>query len=115
MMRAKFSRRLIRQVRVRVPDGAGGYGAAWQERGALWGDVDGRSGGRRVTEPGSETRLKARITIHALPQNHPDRPRPGDRLRDGARRYAVEAVHESDETGRYLVCFASEVTEGAGT
>lgn len=110
-MRRDFTRRLIRQVEVRTPDGAGGYTNIWEERGALWADVDVRSGSLRVTELGEVPRLRVKITTHALPQDHEGRPVSGDRLRDGARLYEVEAVHEEDRRGRYLVCFANEVTE----
>ncbi|UWQ21006.1 head-tail adaptor protein [Jannaschia sp. W003] len=110
----RLTRRLDRLVPVRTGDGAGGYAEGWESRGTLWAEVDARSGGVRVTETGAVPRLRVRITCHALPQGHPGRPAPGDRLRDGARLFAVEAVHEDDPSGRFLVCFAREWIEGDG-
>ena len=36
------------------------------------------------------------------------RPVPGQRLRDGARIFAIRAVAERDGDGRYLTCFTQE-------
>lgn len=107
-----YSRRLVRLVQIRQPDGAGGYGSSWIEAGALWADVVARTGGLRVTELGDEPRLRLKITTPGVPQGHASRPAPGDRLRDGTRLYEIEAVHEADPLGRALTLFASEITEG---
>jgi hypothetical protein len=66
-----------------------------------------RSGGLKDTEFGRTPRLTLKITIHALPQDHPSRPWPGHRLVDGSRRYGVDAVHEGGD-GRWLTVLASE-------
>jgi hypothetical protein len=36
------------------------------------------------------------------------RPRPDQRLREGARIFTILAVGDSDPTGRYLTCFTQE-------
>ncbi|WP_308916794.1 head-tail adaptor protein [Jannaschia sp. LMIT008] len=113
-MRRTLTRRLVRLVPDHVGDGAGGLSRTWVEVGALWGDVQARSGSLRVTELGADPRLKVRIVIHGVPDDHPSRPRQGDRLRDGGRLFEVEAVHAIDHRGRYLGCFAHEVSEREG-
>jgi hypothetical protein len=66
-----------------------------------------RSGTLRDTEFGRTPRLRLRIVLHALPQDHPGRPWPGHRLIDGRRRYVVDAVHEGRDP-RLLTVLASE-------
>ena len=102
-----FTRRLVRQVPVDTSDGSGGRRRHWEERGALWAEVKMRSGALKQTEFGQTPRLQVRITTYLVPQEHETRPEVGQRLRDGARLFAIEAVHDGD--GRYLTILASEV------
>lgn len=104
-----FSRRLTLTVPERVSDRAGGVIKAWAARGTLWAEVRMRSGGMRSTEFGEVPRLGLRITTHYLPQDHQMRPSPGDRLLDGGRTYAVEAVHDTIGRRPELSILASEV------
>lgn len=112
LMRRAFTRRLTRLVQVRVADGAGGYTSTWEARGGIWADVKAGSGSARVTELGEEPRLRVRILTPAVPQGHDARVEPGNRLQEGTRLFEVEAVHEADQTGRVLVLFSREITEG---
>ncbi|MEL6587053.1 MAG: head-tail adaptor protein [Pseudomonadota bacterium] len=104
-----FTRRLVHQVAVRTPDGAGGHTRRWEERGAIWGDVRMRSGGLGQSDFGHSPRLRLRILTHFVPHGHPTRPEPGQRLRDGARIFAVEAVQETEGRAKHLVVLASEI------
>lgn len=102
-----FTRRLILSGFDETPDGAGGTTRAWHERGALWAEVRMRSGALAATEFGRTPRLQVRITTHDLPEGHAMRPGLGDRLRDGARTFEVQAVHSGER--RFLVMLCSEV------
>ncbi|MGB3555853.1 MAG: head-tail adaptor protein [Jannaschia sp.] len=104
-----FTRRLVHLIPVRTDDGAGGYTETWSERGAHWGEVRMRSGALKATDFGRTPRLQVRIQLREVPQDHPARPWPGHRLRDGARIFSVEAVQESDRRARYLTVLANEV------
>ncbi len=106
-MARKFNRHLKLQAQMRLDDGAGGYVRSWDPRGGLWAEVRMRSGGLRHTEFGRTPRLQLRITTHELPEAHPMRPLPGDRLLDGGRVFEVEAVHDGDR--RVLVILAAEM------
>lgn len=111
-MTRPFSRYLTLQAQERVDDGAGGHVRFWETRGGLWAEVRMRSGGLRHTEFGRTPRLELRITTHELPEGHPMRPLPGDRLLDGSRVFEIEAVHDGDR--RMLVILAAELPgEGA--
>lgn len=103
----KFTRYLTLQVQTRLADGAGGFVRNWETRGGLWVEVRMRSGALRHTEFGRTPRLQLRITTHGLPEAHPMRPNPGDRLIDGSRTFEVEAVHDGDR--HVLVILAAEL------
>lgn len=105
-----FTRRLVLSSIEEVPDGAGGVSRDWIERGAMWCEVRLRSGSLRQTEFGRTPRLQVRITTHELPEGHPMRPANGDRLRDGAKLFEVQAVHSGER--RFVVILASEVSDG---
>jgi head-tail adaptor len=104
----RLNRRLVLEAVTRVPDGAGGFAEAWVGRGAVWAEMV-PGGGREVVEGGADlARVPWRITLRAAPEGSPQRPRPGERLREGARVFAVLAVAERDPEGRYLTLAARE-------
>jgi hypothetical protein len=49
-----------------------------------------------------------RIFTRAAPQGSPQRPRPDQRLREGARVFTILAVSEADAAGAWLVLRAME-------
>lgn len=92
---------------VAAADGAGGQAIAWQSLGVLRAEL--RAGaGREAEGVVPMGRVAWRITVPAAPAGHPARPRPGQRLRLGARVFSVLAVAEADPRGRYLTCHATE-------
>ncbi|WGH78357.1 head-tail adaptor protein [Jannaschia ovalis] len=109
-MSHQFNRRLEHFAPVSLPDGTGGRVTSWEARGAFWAAIRMRSGALRPTEFGRDPRLRVRLRTHAIPQGHATRPEAGHRLRDGARVYEVEAVHDGDDM--YLTILAAE-TPGA--
>jgi len=102
--RPKLARRLLLEGADRVADGAGGFAESWAALGHLWAEVLPRTG----REAADVARMGYRITVRAAGRDAPSRPRPGQRFRDGARLFRIEAVAERDPEGRYLICYASE-------
>lgn len=103
-----LTRKLVLEGRVNAPDGAGGFTETWAVRGTVWAEVVAGTG-RDV--PGEEITLASvgyRITVRGAPQGAPSRPRPDQRLRDGARLFRILAVTERDAAGQFLTCFARE-------
>ena len=108
MTAPRLTRAMVLEAPVRLPDGAGGFTAGWQALGTLWAEVVPASGGRGSGEGLAPHRPRHRITVRAAPPGTPSRPRAGQRLREGARIFAITAVTERDVGGRDLVCFAEE-------
>lgn len=100
-----MTRRLVLEAPERVADGAGGFSETWVALGHVWAAVELRGAGREVD---AAARLQLKITMRAVPVGAEARPTAAMRFREGARLYRIEAVHESDATGRTLTCFAVE-------
>lgn len=103
-----LNRRLVLEEAQRVADGAGGYGTVWAGLGVLWGEIRPGGGGEREGEGVTLSRSSYRIVVRAAPPGAPSRPRPGQRLREGARVFRIVAVTELDRRARHLVCHAEE-------
>jgi hypothetical protein len=99
--------RLIRLERVEAPDGAGGTTQDYVARAGLWARVVPGRGRAARGEWGAAARLPVRLLAHALPDGHPARPRPGDRLEGPGATYAVGAVHQE---GRWMTLWGEQVT-----
>lgn len=102
--------RLALEAPERIGDGAGGYRVSWRRLGWLWAAMDAGSGRRRGAQVGPESVVRWRITLRGAPVGDPRRPLAGQRLRQGARLFRIEAVAERDTAGRWLECFATEET-----
>ena len=104
----RLNRKLILEEAQRVPDGAGGYALTWVALGTLWARIEPGTGRERAGEFVTLSQVPYRITVRAAVQGAPSRPRPEQRLRDGARIFRITAVTEEDPEGHYLTCFAQE-------
>ncbi|WP_321832480.1 phage head closure protein [Thalassovita sp.] len=104
MTAPRLTRQLMLEDPLQVSDGAGGFTETWQALGTLWAEVAMRSG----REAGGLSQARLKITLRAAPVGSSMRPRPDQRLREGARLYRIDAVHERPGSGRYLVCLAHE-------
>jgi head-tail adaptor len=104
----RLLRRLVLEAPEREADGSGGYAEAWRPLGTLWADVRPRGGREEFIAGRPRPRVKYRILVRNAPVEAPSRPRPQQRLRDGARVFRVLTVAESDATGRYLEVIAEE-------
>ena len=107
-MRApRLDRRLLLEAPEDTSDGAGGVTRSWQVLGAVWAALEPRTGRAVDAAAGSVARMPYRITLRAAPAGSPARPKPGQRLRAGARVFHVQAVAD-EPGGAWLTCFAEE-------
>ena len=103
-----LNREMVLESPDRQPDGAGGYAEGWAALGTLWAELRPRTGRDAGGEGAALSRMRYRIVLRAAPDGSSMRPRAGQRLRLGARRFRIEAVAEYDRRARYLECFATE-------
>lgn len=108
MAAPRLNHRLALEAQARQPDGMGGYQMAWAELGVLWAEMKPGTGRESYGEVGPESRLAWRITVRGAPAGDPRRPVPGQRFRQGARVFRIEAVAERDAFGLWLTCFCRE-------
>lgn len=108
MRRPRLNRQLVLEGASRTPDGAGGFVELWTPLGWLWAEL--RAGAGREAELAEATvgEGRYRIIVRAAPHGAPSRPVPGQRFREGARRWRILAVTEADAAARYLTCHAVE-------
>ena len=107
-MNVMLNRPLVLEDPVEVADGAGGLTISWVPLGSLWGEVKPVSGREADGEEVLVATVGFRITVRGAAAGSPQRPRPEQRLRDGARVFVILAVSERDLSGSYLTCFARE-------
>jgi head-tail adaptor len=103
-----LSRPLVLERAVDAPDGMGGLVRTWAALGNLWAEVLPGTGRDVAGEEVVISSVPYRITVRAAPQGAASRPKVGQRFREEARVFAILAVTERDEGGRYLVCFVRE-------
>ncbi|WP_306133115.1 head-tail adaptor protein [Roseivivax marinus] len=108
MSAPRLTHELMLERAGRSLDGSGGFARGWSAVGTLWAALDPRTGRDAGGAAGRLGVMSWRISVRAAPFDAPARPRPGDRLTLGARRFVIEAVAEADPAGRYLTCFATE-------
>lgn len=105
---AHLRRRLLLEAPERIPDGAGGFAESWLTLGEVWAEVTPLQG-REVASGGvSLSQSGQRIVLRASPEGSSMRPRPDQRLREGARIFTILAVTERDQGGRFLTCITRE-------
>lgn len=93
---------------VAAPDGGGGSVGAWRALGRFWARLDPVSPGALRVGEAEQPTLTHRATVRWRPDGAPSRPRPGQRLREGVRVFAVEGVAEIDAGRRWLACWLRE-------
>ncbi len=108
MSAIRLNRPLELETPVTVSDGAGGYMRSWQALGTVWAEVLAGTGREAAGEEISLAQTGYRITVRAAVPGSPQRPRAGQRFREGARIFTILAVTERDAAGNYLRCFARE-------
>lgn len=108
MTRYALNRPLVLEQAASLPDGAGGRTLTWAPLGTIWAELRPGAGGERLGPIAPEGRMTLRAFCRAAPPGSPQRPRPDQRLRDGARIFTILAVAEADVTGAHLVCVVRE-------
>ncbi|MEP2717624.1 head-tail adaptor protein [Pseudophaeobacter sp.] len=103
-VRTVLNRQLVLEDPQRVSDGAGGYTESWAPLGSLWAALAPQAGRTAGQEGGSLSLQRYRITLRAAPMGSLSRPRSGQRFREGARLFRIEAVSEADLKAHYLTC-----------
>ncbi len=98
-----FRHELVLETAQLVADGAGGHVKIWQETGTFL---------ARVEPVSAQSRFGADQTLETITHRVTLRMRAGVaagmRLRRRARIFDIVAVHDPDETGRYLICRVRE-------
>lgn len=103
-----LSRRLVLEEQQRTSDAAGGYSNHWQPLGVLWADVSAKSGRDGNHAGGTQALVRYRIIVRSAAPGSSARVRAGQRFREGARMFFVNAVTDYDRDGLYLECWAQE-------
>lgn len=99
---------MVLETPIRTQDGAGGHVTTWAAKGSLFAEVMPGTGRQVSDEIAALSRLTCRIVVRAAAIGASSRPVPGDRLREGAVTYRIEAVAAYDRGAHYLTCFATE-------
>lgn len=103
-----LNRALVLEEAVSLPDGAGGLTLDWVALGTLWAELRAGTGRERLGPVAPAGQMAHRAYLRAAPQGSPQRPRPDQRLREGARIFTILAVAEADPAGAFLVCALRE-------
>lgn len=106
--RLNFSRLLVLETKSSTPDGAGGVDNSWIEMGTLWADFNAGRGRGRETSLNDVSVVSSKVVIRSAQVGSSMRPHAGQRFREGARIYSIEAVSEHDKQGLYLACWVRE-------
>ncbi len=104
----RLERRLVLEGAQQVPDGSGGLAEIWSELAVHWAEVRPGTGREAAEEVFPKSSVPMRIIVRAGVPGSLARPRPGQRFREGARLYPIQAVTEFDRRGHYLICHARE-------
>ncbi|WP_180355894.1 phage head closure protein [Aliirhizobium smilacinae] len=99
----QMTARLSLEEPVSTPDGQGGAAVTWTKIAAMWAKIEPVSSSlaeRAGAEIGTIT--------HRIWLRFREGVSTGQRLRKGARLFAVKLVQDPDETGRYLTCLCEE-------
>jgi len=108
MKSPNLNRKLVLETANRVPDNAGGFTVTWQPLGTIWAQITPGAGREVARHQLPRSRVPLRIVVRAAPVGDSQRPIPGQRFRDGARIFEINAVTEVDRFIRYLTCHVEE-------
>jgi SPP1 family predicted phage head-tail adaptor len=99
----RLRHRLTLEAPEEAPDGAGGVVRTWTALGEIWAAIEPLAAADAVIADKRLGRLTHRIVVRRrsdLTLNH--------RLRLGFRSFAIRALRDADERGRFLDCLAEE-------
>ena len=101
----RLTARLVLEEPEATDDGQGGADLAFAEIACVWALVEPKTFGEEGKGPGLVSEVTHQVTLRARGDL-----RPGQRLRKGARIFAILAVRDLDETGRFALALCREVT-----
>lgn len=107
-MSYRLNRPLVLEQAQVVADLTGGHTVNWVALGTIWAEIRPGAGRERRGDIAPTGEMVLRLFVRAAPLASPQRPRPDQRLRDGARVFRVLAVSEADARGAYLLIHARE-------
>ncbi|MFZ2101366.1 MAG: phage head closure protein [Oricola sp.] len=93
------------QQAVRAADALGGQTETWETVATLWAHLETATASPVSRADGEEAEITHRVVLRA-----DARVQRGMRLVKGARIFAIRALRDLDETGRYIVCRTREET-----
>ncbi len=108
MSARKLNRALLLEAPEETGDGAGGRVKSWVVLGTMWAEVRPGAGNQAAGEEVMMARTTCRIVVRGAPVGSDERPKPGQRFREGTRLFSILAVFEADAEGRFLTCYARE-------
>ncbi len=103
-----LNRKLKLEVASRDRDSAGGYVTNWTVLGEIWAKISPGTGTEAESSGLSLAKVPLKIIVRAAPAGSPQRPLPGQRLREEGRIYNILAVAEADAGARFLTLFAQQ-------
>lgn len=99
----QFTARMDLEAANPTPDGQGGATLTWTVTASLWARIEPATFSFDETAGQMRGELTHRIWLRAR-----EGVAEGMRFRKGARVFVIRAIHDPDETGRYLVCLCKE-------
>jgi head-tail adaptor len=105
----RLERLMLLEAPQDVADGSGGHLRGWVLLGTLWVALQPGSGRMLTDQEAPLARQRYRARMRAAPAGAADRPRPGQRLREGDRSFAILSVAD-EPGGRFLLCQVEEET-----
>lgn len=99
----KLRHRLTLEEPGETPDGAGGVVRTWASLGQVWAAIEPAAAAPALVADKIVARLTHRIVLRkraGLTLNH--------RFRLGARVFAIQALRDAGEDGRFIECFVAE-------
>lgn len=91
------------EAKTLTPDGGGGFSEAWETFALVWAGLEPVSGGERFGPGRLEARVSHRIRIRRL-----DGVDAGQRVRIGARLFAIRAVLDEGAQAQFLTLLCEE-------
>lgn len=101
----RLTARLVLEAPEAEDDGQGGAEVTFVEVARVWALVEPKAFGEEIKGPGLVSEVTHQVTLRARGDL-----RPGQRLRKGARIFAILALRDLDETGRFSLALCREVT-----
>ncbi|MCC6946942.1 MAG: phage head closure protein [Bradyrhizobiaceae bacterium] len=100
---ASLRHRLTLEAPEETPDGAGGVVRTWTSLGELWAAIEPMSASEAMIADRRAARVTHRVVLRqrsGLTLNH--------RFRLGQRTFAMQAIRDPDERGRFIECLVAE-------